>query len=376
MKRKVLLIVEALGGGVRRHIVDLIYGLDKKKFDVYLLYSNNRADDTFHEQIDKLKEHATLIESSHMVREISINKDFKAYKEIKNVIKKVKPDIVHCHSSKAGALGRFAAKRSKIKEIFYTPHAYYFQNPNASKKKRLIYVFIETILSRFFTTKTFNVSNGERQCALDNKLDKENKFVTIYNGIGDVQLPDKKQVRKELGIPENDFAVGVTARIDEQKDPYTFVKIAKGVISKHSNVHFIYIGNGPLFNEVSNYVKENNLESNIHLLGFRNDADKIVVGFDLYLITSLYEGMPYSPIEAMRAGVPIVATDTVGNNEIVFPHENGKLFEVGNDSEGTNIVNMFVENKKLIQQVKVRNIFKERFSIEEMIRNIETEYHR
>ncbi|WP_058953373.1 glycosyltransferase family 4 protein [Clostridium tyrobutyricum] len=373
MKKKLLLISESLGGGVRRHIIDLVYGLDKQKFDVYLLYSKDRADDIFLNQVNELKNYVTLIESRYMVREISIKKDFKAYREIKYIIKKVKPDIVHCHSSKAGVLGRVAAKRLSVKKIFYTPHAYYFQNPKVSKKKKFIYIVIEQVLSKFFTTKTFNVSNGEKQCALDNKIDKENKFATIYNGIEDIDLPSKENMRKSLGISQNAFVIGVTARLDEQKDPFTFVKIAKNIILKHNNVHFVYIGDGPLFEKVLDYIKQNNLENNVHLLGFRNDADKVVSAFDLYLITSLYEGMPYSPIEAMRAGVPIIATDTIGNNEIVFPNQNGYLFAVGNVLQGTSAVNMFIENKKSIK-FNVRKVFKKFFLKNNMIENIENEY--
>lgn len=377
MKKKVLIITESTSGGVRRHVIDLVLGINKEKFDVYLLYSSKRADEIFKNSKELLGKNAILIESEYLVRNLSLKDDLRAYKEIRSIIKRINPDIVHCHSSKAGALGRIAAKVTKVEKIFYTPHAYFFQDPNITSKKRTFYIFIERLLSKFFTSKTFNVSNGERNCALEYKIDSCEKFITIYNGINEEKFSNKNLLKGELNLPDESIIVGVTARLDNQKDPITFMKIAKEVINDNKYVHFIYIGEGPLSAEVVKFIKTNNLEKNIHLLGFRNDADKIVSCFDLYLITSLYEGLPYSAIEAMRAEIPIVATDVIGNNEIVISGTTGELFEKGNFMQGAIIIKDLIKNKEIKSKYKnIGKVFREKFTIDNMINSIEAEYNK
>ena len=289
-KQKVLFVVEAMGGGVRRHIVDLINWLDKEKFEIMLLYGEKRVDDSFKYSITNLSKIATLKKSSYLVREIDIKADIKAIKETKQVIKEFKPDIIHCHSSKAGVIGRYAAKRLGVKKIYYTPHAYSFQKNNFSRKKRLLFIKIERWLSKHATTMTFNVSNGEKNEALRNNIDSFDKFKVIYNGISDYNKNDSYSIKSELGLDEDCLIVGVTSRLDSQKEPFVFVKIAKMVIEKIPNTHFVYVGDGPLFNEIKKYVFDNDIDKNVHLLGFSNDVQSIVKDFDLFLCMCMRVG--------------------------------------------------------------------------------------
>lgn len=372
MKKKLLLIVEAMGGGVRRHVVDLINGLDKSQFTITLLYGKRRADASFLAQIQELEKEAQLIGSDNLVRELSPKQDYAALKEIKNVIREVQPDIVHCHSSKAGVLGRLAAKQMHIKKIFYTPHAYSFQAPEFSASKKAVFVAIERWMSRHATTMTFNVSKGERQCALENRLDKPEKFQVIYNGVPDIPLPSKDEARKCLNLPIDVPVVGTTVRLNEQKDPFTFIKIAKNVIQSCPNTQFLYIGSGPLFEPMQKYIQEHQLDKNVHLCGYCEDAELLVPAFDVFLLTSLYEGFPYALLEALRAGAPIVATDTVGNNEIVLPGQNGELFKIGDVEDGARAVLNMLNNP--IEKGKITQFYRDHFSLEPMIDTIQDNY--
>ena len=378
MKKKVAIITEACGGGVRKHVLDLLNNLNQEKYDLYFLYSLNRADETMKSEINNLRDNGiNLIELKELYREISVKNDTKAYKELYQALKSIKPDVVHCHSSKAGALGRVVAKAIGVKQIYYTPHAYIMQNPNVSSKKKVVYSIIEKSLSKMFTTKNINVSYGEKQFAVDNKIDKEDKFVVIYNGIDDEQVvSDSDKLKKELGINEDDIVVGVTARLDEQKDPYTFVKVANEVLKTNKNVKFIYIGDGEYKSDIQNYINEQNISENVKLLGFRSDADKILQMFDVYMITSLYEGMPYSLIEALRCKLPIIATDTIGNNEVAINGKNGKLFKIRDCHQGSKKVLELVNDKDLINTMGDNSykLFKEKFTLETMIRNTESLY--
>lgn len=369
----VLLIAEALGGGVRRHIVDLIENLDSEQFEIFLIYSIERADETFIKKIPELRKKAKLIECDDLVREIHATHDLQAFKQIKKYIKEIHPDVVHCHSSKAGVLGRLAAKQCKVKKIFYTPHAYSFMATEFSSIKKRAFVLIERFLSKHATTKTFNVSNGEKKTALDVKLDQPDKFEVIYNGIPDLKRTlTKEEVRQKLKLPIDAFIVGTTARMIQQKDPMTFMEIAKEVIAENPIVHFVYVGDGPMFEEISQFISKNQLTKNIHLLGFRDDATDLLWGYDLFMMTSLSEGLPYAPIEAMQVGIPILATNVTGNDEVVKNGHNGKLL---------NYENLITDAKLSILSFeewdnnRIKSYFKNNFAISIMIKKIVAFYN-
>ncbi len=369
-KTKVLLIVEAMLGGIRQHVVDIAMGLDKEKYEVYLAYSDNRADERFFQDLELLKESVQLIRCEHLQRELSLSEDIAAIRELSKIVKTIRPDIVHCHSSKAGIVGRVVAKRYGVKKVFYTPNAYSFQSPDISDKKRKVYIIAERFLSRHMTTTTINVSKGEMELARKYNLDKEDKFELIYNGIASEVLPEKNVIREENGYSSEDVLVGVTARLAEQKDPLTFMRIAKEVITKMPQARFVYIGDGGLEEEMKQWISEEHLEDKIHMLGFRSDASRLVAMFDVYLSTALYEGLPYSMIEAMRAGVPIIATDVVGNNELVENGKNGILFPAKDVQAGVEAVIRQLETKSIKSDEVVRS-FEERFSLKTMMNKLE-----
>nr|WP_303213106.1 glycosyltransferase family 4 protein [uncultured Romboutsia sp.] len=380
MKKKIVIMSEALGGGVRRHIIDLIENLSKDKFEIYFMYNLDRADDIIKKQIDYMREVGIkLIEIEGFNRKISVN-DIKAFISIYKELKKINPDIVHCHSSKAGAIGRVAAKLLGVKSIYYTPHAYYFQNPNSSNLKKRIYAIIESILSKGFTTKTINVSKGEKEIALSYKLDKEDKFCVIYNGIEDYKSVDKElniKLRKEFNINPNDIVIGVIARLNEQKDPDTFVDIAKAVLEKYDNVKFLYVGDGDLFRHINERLSCEGLNKNIILTGFRKDTDEILNIFDIFLTTALYEGMPYALIEALRAKLPIVATNTTGNNEVVDNGINGYLINIQDSYDGFNKIDYLIKNRSKIDKLALESHrkYSMEFTLDNMILEYETLYN-
>lgn len=374
MVKKRLLIIQEAMGGCGRNVADIVRGIDLDRFEVTVIYGTSRMDDYYRSALPEMKDKATMIPCECLVRSIRPRQDLEAYRFIKSVIRDVRPDIVHCHSSKAGVIGRTAAKRLGVEKVFYTPHAYSFLAPEFSPKKRCLFVEIERFFSRHMTTLTFNVSQGEKQSALENHLDDPSKFKVIYNGIPDIKVPSRRESRSKLGLPQGVPIVGVTARLVEQKDPMTFARIAEKVIKYNPDVHFAYIGDGPYRDQVIGFCGERGIESNVHLLGYRADAEFVVSAFDVYLLTSLYEGFPYSPVEALRAGGPLVATKTTGNTEIVVPRENGLLFPIGDAESGARAVEEVLTNA--YASSKVRKTFLENFTIDTMLMRIQEEYSR
>lgn len=370
-KKKLVLISESLGGGLRKHICQLLEHLDKEKFEIFLIHGTDNVDEVFEESKDRFKRNCHFISCDSLVRDISPFKDLRSYFFIKNQIKLIEPDIVHCHSSKAGAIGRVAAKRRKVPSVFYTPHAYSFLSKEIGKYKKRIYILIERILSRAYTTKTFTVSKGELDEALNENIDKKEKFTVIYNAIENTGFISKEECRKRLGLPPDAFVIGNLARLEFQKDPMLFLKSIEPIENTCKKSTFVWIGDGNLKNEVMHQITAMGLENKVYLLGFRKNADVLVGAFDVFLSTSHYEGLPYALIESIRAGVPIVATNVVGNNEIVQEGKNGYLF----DNQDMNDLGLIVKSASELNSSSIKKNYNSRFSVDKMISKISLMYN-
>ena len=369
MKKKIVYIAESIGGGVRRHLVDLLENLNKDYYEIYVIYGN-RTDCVFLENICSFEEKGIVFfEIKSMVREISFEKDLKACKYIYNLLKKVNPDIVHCHSSKAGALGRMCAKFLGIKQVYYTPHAYAFMDPNISKNKRFIYLKLEKYLSKI-TNKVIHVSEGEEQEAIKNHVVNPKKSKVILNGI------DEKVELINNSRKHRDFVIGTVARMDDQKNPMEFIKIAELVINNYPRVKFVYVGDGIRLNEIKDYVNNSACKNNISILGFHDQPNIILQTFDLFLTTSLYEGLPYALIEALAFGKPIIATDVVGNNEVVNDKYNGYLYSQGNIQEAAEIIEMLITNKREMKRLSANSceLYDRKYRLDRMIEAYESIY--
>lgn len=369
-KKRIVLISESMGGGLRKHVVQLLSNLDKDKVELFFIHGSHTLDESFRNDYSHLEKNCKMFPCDHLIREISPKEDVLAYQFISKKIKEIKPDIVHCHSSKAGVIGRLAAKRRGVKKIFYTPHAYSFLAPEFSGKKKFLFIQIERFLSRFATTQTFCVSKGEMQAALEVNLDKTDKFQVIYNGLPEIDLPSKETIRAQLGLEKTVVVIGNNARMSEQKNPMFFMEIAQKMIRQNANWHFVWAGDGQLMPLFQSFIKQNGLEKNIHLLGERPDSETVVTAYDIFLTTSQYEGLPYAPIEAMRAGVPILATNVVGNSELVIEGKNGYLI----DLEWSKSVEEKLYKAAKMDAQMIKADFRQRFAIDQMLKQIETEY--
>ena len=367
---RIALVVEAMRDGERQHVCDIVRNLNREKYKIYLIYSEVAANPVFKGEREELKSYAKLIECNSMVRSLG-TKDFKAYKELVRILRNIKSDIVHCHSSKAGIVGRLATKKVGVKRIIYTPNAYAFQNAQISGFKRWIYIEAEKFLSHHATDMTISVSKGEMNEALKYKIDRPEIFTLIYNAIPDIKLPSKEEARKRLGLKDHIKHVGVTARCSQQKNPFEFLSIAERIVKEKSDVEFVYIGDGDYYQDMQKWIEERGLFGKIHMLGYRSDAAEVVCAFDVYLSTALFEGLTYSVIEAMRAGVPIVASNVVGNNELVEDGVNGWLYELG-DVDGA--LEKILSKVDKIKSEDVYRIYSKKFSIYRMIEKLECMY--
>lgn len=370
MRIKILFILEATLGGTRKHVIDLLSFIDTKQFDITFCYSSHRCDKNFFPQLDVIKQRGIKCIEIPMTRNISLFQDFKCLILIYKIISKEKFHIVHSHSSKAGVLGRLAAKMVSRK-IFtiYTPHSMAF---NLNK----IYKYIEKLLIPF--TNTFIAVSESEKNEIINNLNTQ-KIIRINPGvIVEKERYDSAFLRRIVGIPDNKKIILNIGRLTLQKDPLTFFKALNTCVKKYqyTSLYFVWIGDGELKQLVEDYIKINNLGNYCSLLGWRTDIDVLIRGADLFVLTSLYESFGYVTCEAMSAYVPVIATRVVGTTDIVVDGVTGLLFE---KLDYVCLANYIIE---LINDDSLRKTFgmegnrrvKKYFNVENMVRYTEKLY--
>lgn len=310
-KKKILFIVEAMGGGVFTYIVDLSNELCKK-FDMYVAYATR--DQTPTDYASYFDSTIHLIHVKNFTREISPKKDIAAFFEIQRIAKEINPDIIHLHSSKAGALGRFAFNGKDV-PLFYTPHGYSFLMQNYGKVKRTAFHAVEVVCAKCKCT-TIACSKGEYEETL--KLTKRATYVN--NGINIQKLANLVNTVKSSDevVSENDdknksLTVFTLGRINYQKGPDLFNTVAETL----PNVRFIWIGDGQLRDKLTS--------PNITITGWldRKSALKIATSADVFILTSLWEGLPISLLESMYMKKLCVVSDVIGNHDVIHNGENG-----------------------------------------------------
>lgn len=308
-KKKVLFIVEAMGGGVFTYIVDLANELIDE-FDIHVAYAVREQ--TPPDYVDYFDKKVHLIEVKNFCRSINPTKDFKAFFEIKKIVKKIKPNIIHLHSSKAGVLGRWAFNGKKI-PMFYTPHGYSFLMENYKLLKRTLFKIIEVICARRSCI-TISCSEGEHQETL--KFTKHAMY--INNGVNIKKL---QKIIDETEKIEHPFTVFTLGRICHQKNPKLFNQIAEAI----PDIRFVWIGDGELRGELT--------AKNIEITGWieREQAIYYAVNGDVFVLTSLWEGLPISLLEAMYMKKLCVVNDVIGNRDVIHNGSNGFVCKTVDD---------------------------------------------
>lgn len=302
-KKKILHVIEAFGGGIYTFLLELSNNLNED-FEIVIAYSKRKqTPENFKEQFNK---NIKFMEVENFTRSINPIKDIKAYKEIKKIIKQEQPNIVHLHSSKAGIIGRLAIRNKSIK-LFYTPHGYSFLKQDDSKLKRFIYKTIEKIVATINRRcKIVACSEGEYKESL--KLTKNATY--INNGVNAEQID--KLVKNKHVIDFNNIKICTVGRIGFQKNPKLFNEIAK----EFPDIKFTWIGDGELRDELTS--------SNINITGWktREEVLNILNENDVFLLPSLWEGLPIALLEAMYLGKICIVSNVIGNRDVIKNEEN------------------------------------------------------
>lgn len=289
-------------------------------------------------------------------------------------IKRKKIEIVHAHGRGAGIYSRLGRMFFLNFISVYTFHGFHIQQYKLIGQK--LYILAERFLGNF-TSLFINVSHGEKYVCLSHRIFNESKSVVVYNAIKPVERPalDKIEFRNNLKLPYDKFIVASVVSFNTPKNVPLIIAIAKQ-LAENKNILFILIGDGEQKPQIEKLI-DTEKPNNVLLLGSKNDVTPYLFASDLYLSTSLWEGMPYSLIEAAAAGLPIVASNVTGNNEIVQNEENGFLFELNQPEYAAEKIIAISKSKELKIKFSQNSlkIFKEKFELAGMIEKMKNVYN-
>lgn len=310
---------------------------------------------------------------ANIIREINPLKDIKALFSTINHLKKIKPDIIHCHSAKAGIIGRIAGLVLGIKTI-YTPHAFSYLSSN-KKIVRFIYKFIEKSLITK-STKILAVSESEKNRALNELNIAESKVLQWNNSIPDIKITSKPSL---LNIPK-DYICAI-GRPSYQKNIEFLLTVLAETKKSKKDIHLVLLGIGhysPEIQNVERIIEANNLNENMTIVPWLERADTLSILKDsgVYVSTARYEGLPYSLIEALCLAKPCVATNVDGNKDLIKNGVNGYLVKEGDVSGmSERILKILSDNKKYESfALNSRAIWEANYNIENTIARIENIY--
>ncbi len=336
--------MECFAGGAFEFLSELTNQFQEHEH--VIVYGNRRNQpQNFRE---KFPRNTQFIEWKNAQRNIDLQKDIKAFFELCSILKKIqKIDVLHLHSSKAGFLGRAAAFRLGIKnKVFYTAHGAAFLRMDISQKKRYLYAFLEKIAD-WFAGQIIACSPSEKNAFLAYGI---KNVQVIENGIS-------CEKRKEEKKKHNSICIISTGRLSYQKNPKLFNEIAEQLLDE-SKVQFIWCGEGESRKELK--------APNIQTTGWLDKTEvlKKVAEADIYLSTSLWEGLPISVLEALSLGKPVILSDCVGNRDLV--RGNGYLFEKAEEAVSEIRILLTDREKRIAMGKKSRQIFKEKYTVEKM----------
>lgn len=310
-------VLEALEGGTARHLVDIVR--HASPFQHHVVIPTERVGwATDHDAAKAVVEAGALVHVVQMRRSPASPRNLAALGRVRRLVTALRPSVVHGHSSIGGVLARASTWTAPVARLY---------TPNGIAVGRGA-VLMERMLGRR-TTRLIAVSPSEGDLVLELGLVPRERLAIVPNGI-DLKPPETEfDLRRQVGIAPETPLVGSVARLVHQKSPVDFVRVCARVAAQLPLVHFVHIGTGPLERALSAELGRSGLGSRYHLLPFVGGAGAALAQLDVFVLASKFEGAPYTPLEAMRGGTPVVLSDVVGNRDLVEHGRSGVLVPHG-----------------------------------------------
>ena len=267
-----------------------------------------------------------IVEIPEMVREISPFKDLKALSRLREYFKREKFDVVHTHSSKAGIIGRIAARQAGVPVIVHTVHGQAFHAYEKPLKKRL-YIAAEWLAAKY-CDKIYAVAQAMIDQCVEAKVAPREKYMVVYSGMDTAAFANARrdpELRKNLGIPENAKVVATVARLFPMKGYEEMLPAAARLAEEFPDLHFLPVGDGPMFDELQKQIAELGLTERFRFAGLvpPHKVCDYIAQADLLWHLSLHEGLPRAVVQALAVGIPAIGYKLDGTPEVVLNGETG-----------------------------------------------------
>jgi glycosyltransferase involved in cell wall biosynthesis len=371
---RVLHIITRLDkGGSADVLLDLTSGLRKMGNDVFIAVGPTLEPQT---DIDafSIKSEIPVYHIKSLQRDCSPFTDCKAFFEILKVIRKIKPDVLHTHTSKAGFIGRIAGRIAGVNVAVHMPHGHIFYGYFSSIKTRL-FIFLEKIAA-LFTYRILTLTEIEKLDYIREKIARAEKIATIPCGIDiDRYSLSHRTVRNEFGIPAGLPVIGWVGRVESVKGCEYFLRACHLIKKEMPEARYLIVGEGPLKGEMEELARKLDVSEEVIFAGYRTDMPEIMNSIDLLLHTPLNEGLGRVLLEAMVCEKPVVAADVGGIPEIIEHGVQGFLVPAGD------YTSMARESLRILKDPELARLIgcagRERaldFSTENMVRKIHNLY--
>ncbi len=312
-------------GGLEKVVIDLVNHLDRDRFDVSVVCVDGRG--KLFDRLD-LDESATLVLSKAPALHTSFGTIAPSvFWQLRSFLARRGVSILHAHNVAPLVYGGIAARSGwRRPTIVYSEHNQIY---SASRKARRKFIFYVRLADQIVAV------SHDLERTLRRKVHPTQPLQVIHNGIDGARfaLADGSEVRRDLGVAPHDIVLGTGVVLSKQKGIPYLLRAARGVIAREPRAKFVIAGDGPQRQELERMAEDLGLGSRLRFLGYREDMPRIISALDVYVLPSLWEGLPLALLEAMAMGKPIVATDVGGNAEIVEDGVHGFIVPKGNADE-------------------------------------------
>lgn len=323
-KKKVLFVVTKSNfGGAQRYVYDLAKNLPRDRFEPVVVFGHGEAGKAGRLSRLLIDAGVRTIVLPELGRDVKAGSDWRAFRTLLAIFKDEMPDVVHLNSSKAGGLGALAARLTGVPQIIFTIHGL-----PADERRPLLQtwaIVFTTWLTIMLAHRTITISSSAFERVQKLPLTYR-KVVLIFNGIEAPAFETPSSARAALRsidrtVPERGLLIGTIAELHPNKDLAT----ALDALAQVTDAHFCIIGDGDERAKLVVHAQEKSVQSRVHFLGYVADAATYLRAFDVFLLTSIKEGLPYVLLEAGAACVPIVAVDIPGVRDIILSEFTGVL---------------------------------------------------
>lgn len=371
-KIKIVLFLNTTSfGGVEKHVVEIAETIDSAAYEPYIVCPDELSS-LFKEMLPALHENIFAIPQLNITRP-------KTLFTFGALLRRLQPDILHCHLYNATRYGAPIAKIVGHTVVIETGHL--VERWRTGYKK-----FVSNLLDSFlslFVDRAIAVSSPVQEYFQKHKKYAAKKVITLHNWCDlDYFSPEKFDPSTRLGhrkkenIPQDAPVIGIIGRLEEQKGHKYFFKILPKLIAEHPDIHVLVIGEGSLEQDLRLMAAQSNILTNTHFLGFRSDIAELLAIIDILVLPSLFEGMPLTLIEASAMGVPMIASRVDGSSDVVVEGETGFLVEAQNTGELRARLHTLITNPDLRRSMakNAAQYAREKFDMKKQIVQLEDVY--